>query len=101
MDFGSLFIFVIGFAFVLVIWKGVKIVPQQSAWIVEKLGRFDRKLEPGLNILIPFIENVAYRHSLKEFAYDVQEQSTITRDNVTLVMDGLIYVRIVDPIEAS
>lgn len=101
MDIGSLLILVIGFAFALVIWKGVKIVPQQSAWIVEKLGRFDRKLEPGLNILIPFIENVSYRHSLKEFAYDVQEQTAITRDNVQLVMDGLIYVRIVDPIEAS
>lgn len=101
MDFGSLLLFVVAFAVVLVIWKGVKIVPQQTAWIIEKLGRFDRKLEPGLNILIPFIERVAYKHSLKEFAYDVQEQTAITRDNVTLVMDGLIYVRIVDPIEAS
>lgn len=101
MDFGSLFFFVIALAGGLTVWKGVKIVPQQSAWIVEKLGRFDRKLEPGLNILIPYIERVAYRHSLKEFAFDVQEQTAITRDNVTLVMDGLIYVRIVDPIEAS
>jgi regulator of protease activity HflC (stomatin/prohibitin superfamily) len=98
MDFIFL---VVGFAVFLVVWKGVKIVPQQSAWIIEKLGRFDRKLEPGLNILIPFVENVAYRHSLKEFAYDVQEQTAITRDNVSLVMDGLIYVRIIDPVEAS
>jgi regulator of protease activity HflC (stomatin/prohibitin superfamily) len=89
------------FIFALVIWKGVKIVPQQSAWIIEKLGRFDRKLEPGLNLLIPFIERVAYKHSLKEYAYDVQEQTAITRDNVTLVMDGVIYVRIVDPVQAS
>ncbi len=92
---------ILGFVAVLVIWKGVKIVPQQSAWIIEKLGRFDRKLEPGLNLLIPFIERVAYRHSLKEYAYDVQEQTAITRDNVTLVMDGVIYVRIVDPVQAS
>ncbi len=99
--FDSLFFLVLGFVAFLVIWKGIKIVPQQSAWIVEKLGRFDRKLEPGLNILIPFIERVSYKHSLKEFAFDVQEQTAITRDNVTLVLDGLIYVRIVDPVEAS
>lgn len=101
MDFGSAFLLVIGLFFALIVWKGVKIVPQQSAWIVEKLGKFDRKLEQGLNILIPFIENVAYRHSLKEYAYDVMEQTAITRDNVSLLMDGLIYVRIIDPIEAS
>ena len=100
-DFGASFILVLGFIGILVITKGVKIVPQQSAWIIEKLGRFDRKLEPGLNILIPFIERVAYRHSLKEFAYDVQEQPAITRDNVTMMMDGVLYIRIIDPIQAS
>ena len=85
----------------LVAWNGIKIVPQQSAWIIEKLGRFDRKLEPGMRFLVPFVERVAYRHSLKEYAYDVQEQTAITRDNVTLLMDGVIYVRIIDPIQAS
>ncbi len=95
------FILTIFFVVALVIWKGIKIVPQQSAWVIEKLGRFDRKLEPGLNLLVPFIERVAYKHSLKEYAYDVQEQTAITRDNVTLVMDGVIYIRIVDPIQAS
>lgn len=97
----DIILFVFGFIALLVIWKGVKIVPQQSAWIIEKLGRFDRKLEPGLNLLVPFIERVAYRHSLKEYAFDVQEQTAITRDNVTLLMDGVIYVRIIDPIQAS
>ncbi|MBN67270.1 MAG: paraslipin [Rickettsiales bacterium] len=101
MVFGDLLIFVILLIFALVAWKGIKIVPQQNAWVVEKLGKFDRKLEPGLNLLIPFIERVAYKHSLKEYAFDVQEQSAITRDNVTLLMDGVIYVRIIDPIEAS
>lgn len=86
---------------VILLWKGIKIVPQQSAWIVEKFGKFDRKLEPGLNFLVPFFEIVAYRHSLKEFAHDVQEQTAITRDNVTLLMDGVIYLRIVDPVQAS
>ena len=93
-------LFAVAFIVVL-LWKGIKIVPQQSAWIVEKFGKFDRKLEPGLNFLVPFFEVVAYRHSLKEFAHDVQEQTAITRDNVTLIMDGVIYIRIVDPVQAS
>lgn len=101
MDFGTILFFIVGLFVVLIVFKGVKIVPQQSAWVIEKLGRFDRVLEPGLNILIPFIENAAYKHSLKEFAFDVHEQTAITRDNVTLVLDGLIYVRIIDPKEAS
>jgi len=99
--FASYLLLTIGFVGILVLFKGVKIVPQQSAWIIEKLGRFDRKLEPGLNILIPFIERVAYKHSLKEFAYEVQEQPAITRDNVTMMMDGILYLRIIDPVQAS
>ena len=80
---------------------GVKTVPQQQAWIVESLGKFDRKLEPGLNILIPFYQRVAYKHSLKEAAVDVPEQAGITRDNVTLALDGVLYIRITDPVAAS
>lgn len=99
--FTSFLLLIFGFIGILVIWKGIKIVPQQQAWIVEKLGRFDRKLEPGLNLLIPFIERVAYKHSLKEFAYEVQEQPAITRDNVTMMMDGMLYLRIIDPVQAS
>lgn len=101
MDFGSSLFFIFTFVAVLVVWKGVKIVPQQSVWIIERLGKFDRKLEPGLNLLIPFIDRVAYRHSLKEFAYEVHQQTAITRDNVTLDIDGLIYIRIIDPVQAS
>ena len=100
-DFGTTLSLLFAFAVVLVVWKGVKIVPQQEAWIVEKLGKFDRKLEAGLNLLIPFIERVSYKHSLKEYANDVQEQTAITRDNVTLVMDGVIYTRITDAKQAS
>ncbi len=85
----------------ILIVMGVKTVPQQQAWIVESLGKFDGKLEPGLNILIPFYQKVAYKHSLKEMAVDVPEQAGITRDNVTLNLDGVLYVRIVDPVAAS
>jgi regulator of protease activity HflC (stomatin/prohibitin superfamily) len=101
MSFFAFFVCVVAFIVVLTIWKGVKVVPQQEAWIIEKLGRFDRKLEPGLNLLIPYIEKVAYRHSLKEVAMDVHEQTAITRDNVTVVLDGVLYYRVVDPVHAS
>ncbi len=83
------------------ILMGVKTVPQQQAWIVESLGKFDRKLEPGLNLLIPFYQNVAYKHTLKENAIEVPEQAGITRDNVTLTLDGILYLRITDPVAAS
>ena len=84
-----------------VIFMGIKTVPQQQVWIVQRFGKFDRKLEPGLNIIIPFIQSVAYKHSLKEMAIDVPEQAGITRDNVTLVLDGILYMRITDPVAAS
>jgi regulator of protease activity HflC (stomatin/prohibitin superfamily) len=91
----------IGAILIIGVIMGVKTVPQQQAWIVESLGKFDSRLEPGLNILIPFYQRVAYKHSLKEMAVDVPEQAGITRDNVTLALDGVLYVRIVDPIAAS
>lgn len=97
-DFFILGVVLIGF---IMVWKGMKVVPQQQAWIIEKLGRFDRVLQPGLNFIIPFIDRIAYKHSLKEDAVDVRSQSAITRDNVTLKIDGVLYVRIIDPKQAS
>ena len=79
----------------------IKIVPQQQAWVLERLGKFDRVLEPGLNILIPIIERVAYKHTLKEQAMDVHAQTAISKDNVTLQIDGVLYVKIVDATAAS
>ncbi len=95
--------FVIGlFVFaIIVIFKGVKVVPQQQAWVIERLGRFKASLEPGLSLIIPFVDKVAYKHSLKEEAIDVRSQSAITKDNVTLEIDGVIYVQIIDPKQAS
>ncbi len=101
MDFFSFLLFAIAILIFMVVWRGLKIVPQQEAWIVQYLGKFERKLEPGLNIINPFFAEVAYKHSLKEMAVEVPEQAGITRDNVTLAMDGIIYVRIVDPVAAS
>ncbi len=91
----------LGLLAIILVFMGVKTVPQQQAWIVESFGKFDQKLEPGINFLIPFYQRVAYKHSLKEMAVDVPEQAGITRDNVTLALDGVLYVRIVDPVAAS
>ena len=78
-----------------------KIVPQQNAWVVERLGKYDRTLTPGLKFVVPFIERVAYKHSLKEVPLDVPSQVCITRDNTQLQVDGIIYFQVTDPMRAS
>jgi regulator of protease activity HflC (stomatin/prohibitin superfamily) len=86
---------------VVIIFEGVRIVPQQNAWVVERLGKYFRTLEPGLQIIVPFMDRIAYRHSLKEVPLDVPEQICITRDNTQLTVDGIIYFQVVDPKLAS
>jgi regulator of protease activity HflC (stomatin/prohibitin superfamily) len=81
--------------------EGVRIVPQQNAWVVERWGKFQQVLEPGFNIIIPFLDQVSYRHSLKEVPLDVAEQVCITKDNTQLAVDGLIYYQVTDPRLAS
>jgi len=81
--------------------KAVRIVPQQHAWVVERLGKFHATLSPGLNIVIPFVDRVAYRHSLKEVPLDVPSQVCITRDNTQLAVDGVLYFQVTDPQRAS
>ncbi|HEX6707353.1 MAG TPA: stomatin-like protein [Albitalea sp.] len=78
-----------------------KIVPQQHAWVVERLGKYDRTLTPGLKFVVPFVERVAYRHSLKEVPLDVPSQVCITKDNTQLQVDGIIYFQVTDPMRAS
>ena len=85
----------------LALYSGANIVPQQQVWIVERLGKFNRRLEPGPNWIVPLIDQVAYRHSLKEEAIEVPEQTAITQDNVSVILDGIVYVKIVDPFAAS
>lgn len=86
---------------VVLIIESVRIVPQQNAWVVERLGKFSEVLEPGLNFINPFLSRVAYRHSLKEVPLDVPEQVCITKDNTQLAVDGIIYFQVVDPRLAS
>ena len=83
------------------IYRSAIVVPQQNAFVVERLGRFSSSLNPGFHILIPFIDSVAYRHSLKEHAIDIPEQVCITRDNVQVGVDGVLYMQVLDPKLAS
>lgn len=78
----------------------IRFVPQQTAWIVERMGKFSRILEPGLAILIPFLDRIAYVKSLKENALEIPSQSAITSDNVTLELDGVLYTRVLDAYKA-
>ncbi len=91
----------LAFLFFLMVVKGVKLVPQQQVWVVERLGKYKESMQAGLNFLIPFIDKVRYRHSLKEEAIDIPSQTAITKDNVTLIIDGILYLKITDPKQAS
>lgn len=94
----AILLFVIAVIF---ITRAIKIVPQQTAWVVERLGKYHASLAPGLNFLVPFIDKVAYKHSLKEIPLDVPSQVCITRDNTQLQVDGILYFQVTDPMRAS
>ncbi|MBU6491710.1 MAG: SPFH/Band 7/PHB domain protein [Burkholderiales bacterium] len=94
----ALIIFVIA---VLIVVRSVKIVPQQHAWVVERLGRYHATLTPGLSIVVPFIDRVAYKHVLKEIPLDVPSQVCITKDNTQLQVDGVLYFQVTDAMKAS
>ncbi|MDZ7811928.1 MAG: stomatin-like protein [Ideonella sp.] len=81
--------------------RAVKVVPQQNAWVVERLGKYNTTLAPGLSFLVPFIDKVAYKHSLKEIPLDVPSQICITKDNTQLQVDGILYFQVTDPMRAS
>jgi len=81
--------------------QSVKVVPQQSAWVVERLGKYNCTLPPGLSFVVPFVDKVAYKHSLKEIPMDVPSQVCITRDNTQLQVDGILYFQVTDPMRAS
>jgi regulator of protease activity HflC (stomatin/prohibitin superfamily) len=98
MEVVALVLLVIAAIFVV---RAINIVPQQHAWVVEKLGRYDRTLTPGLRFVIPFVERVAYKHSLKEIPLDVPSQVCITRDNTQLTVDGILYFQVTDAMRAS
>src|SRR6266511_1443826 len=92
--FGALFVLWMFF-------RTVVVVPQQNAYVVERLGRFSGVLEAGMHILVPFMDVIRYRHILKEQALDIPEQVCITRDNVQVAVDGILYLKILNPERAS
>jgi regulator of protease activity HflC (stomatin/prohibitin superfamily) len=98
MEIFAIVLFVIAAIFIV---QSVKVVPQQNAWVVERLGRYNATLTPGLSFLVPFIDRVAYKHSLKEIPLDVPSQVCITKDNTQLQVDGIIYFQVTDPMRAS
>jgi regulator of protease activity HflC (stomatin/prohibitin superfamily) len=95
---------ILGFIILLVIItisKTAKVVPQKTAFIVERLGKYKSTLEPGFHILFPWIDKVSYKHTLKEQAVDVAPQVCITRDNISVEVDGILYMQVMDPVKAS
>jgi regulator of protease activity HflC (stomatin/prohibitin superfamily) len=82
-------------------WKGVNTVPQGQVWTVERFGAFIRLLQPGLNFIVPFVDTVGHKLNVQEVVLDIPEQSVITKDNATVVVDGIVYYRIMDPAKAA
>jgi regulator of protease activity HflC (stomatin/prohibitin superfamily) len=101
LDTPFIVMLVIAIVVIVVIAKTAVVVPQQNAYVVERLGKFSRTLNAGFHILIPFIEKVAYKHTLKEQAVDIAEQICITNDNVQVGVDGVLYMQVLDPGRAS
>ncbi len=101
--FGLIFNFWVGFAILMVVLakSSIKFVPQNRAYVVERFGKYNKSMEAGLNFLLPFFDKVAYDRSLKEQAFDVPSQSAITSDNISLVVDGVLYLKVLDPYKAS
>jgi regulator of protease activity HflC (stomatin/prohibitin superfamily) len=100
-NIGFIVALVIALLVIVVLAKTAVIVPQQNAFVVERLGKYSRTLRAGFHILVPFVERSAYKHSLKEHAYDIEEQHCITRDNVQVGVDGVLYMQVMDPERAS
>lgn len=101
MDVTSIIILGLILLIVIVFFKTIRIVPQKSAFIVERLGKYSATLDAGLHILLPFLDNVSYKHTLKEQAIDVPPQTCITKDNISVDIDGILYLQVIDPKKSS
>ncbi|MGE0469527.1 MAG: Paraslipin [Candidatus Nitrospira kreftii] len=101
MEGGTFVVIILSVIVLIVIAKTAVVVPQQSAYVVERLGKYSSTLDAGFHILVPFIDVIRYRHILKESAVDIPEQICITRDNVQVHVDGILYMRVLNPERAS
>jgi regulator of protease activity HflC (stomatin/prohibitin superfamily) len=86
---------------IIVLFKTATVVPQKSAYLVERLGKYANTLGAGFHLLVPFVDTIAYKQTLKEEARDVPPQNCITRDNVVITVDGILYMQVMDPVKAS
>src|ERR1044071_4932223 len=101
MTGGVIFLILLAFVVLMILVKTAIVVPQQSAYIVERLGRYAGTLDPGFHILVPFVDVIRYKHSLKEMALDIPAQICITRDNVQVQVDGVLYLKVLNPERTS
>lgn len=101
MTVGTIVAIAVAILVVVTVMKTARIVPQKSAFIIERLGKYAKTLEAGFHILIPFLDRVSYKHSLKEVAVDVPPQTCITKDNISVEVDGVLYLQVIDPVKAS
>jgi len=101
MNASTIILAVVGILVFVILLRSLRIVPQKQAFIIERLGKYNRTLEAGFHMLFPFIDKTAYKHSLKEVAIDVDSQTCITKDNVAVEVDGILYIQIMDPKKAS
>jgi regulator of protease activity HflC (stomatin/prohibitin superfamily) len=101
LEYSFIWAIAIAILVIIVLAKTAVVVPQQSAYVIEFLGKYSKTLRAGFHILVPFAERAAYRHSLKEHATDIEEQVCITRDNVQVGVDGVLYLQVLDPERAS
>jgi regulator of protease activity HflC (stomatin/prohibitin superfamily) len=101
LEYSFIWAIAVAILVIIVLAKTAVVVPQQSAYVVEFLGKYSKTLRAGFHILVPFAERAAYRHSLKEHAFDIEEQICITRDNVQVGVDGVLYLQVLDPERAS
>ena len=98
---GLVFFAIVAVVVLVAILKTAVVVPQKTAYIVERLGKYRTTLEAGFHILLPFFDRIAYRHTLKEMAIDVPPQECITKDNIAVSVDGILYLQVMDPVKAS
>jgi regulator of protease activity HflC (stomatin/prohibitin superfamily) len=101
MEFGTIVVAGIALLVIIAVVRAARIVPQKRAFIIERLGKYARTLNAGFHLLIPFLDRVSYKHSLKEVAVDVPPQICITRDNISVEVDGVLYLQVIDPVKAS
>ncbi len=101
MDIGTIIALAFLVLIIITVAKTAQIVPQRSAFVVERLGKYAKTLEAGFHLLIPFVDRISYRHTMKEEAIDVDRQACVTKDNIQVVVNGVIYLQVVDPKAAS